>query len=206
MGWTWKQADTVGIYKNGRCSSKINVKQEVINELNFTNKDTGATYSVIKAAKVGRTVYAAVKFEKPNTKPYVFAAVFDTRTDLKNSLNFGFKDMDETCGPYLVDCPLYILDLLSPTEDEYAIKWRNACRERAKLNAAQNKLKRSLDKAKQYDCVTKLDLQYASINIPKGSHITIRFRKGWKKGKWVFDFKWATCVAHINTLDQFNPI
>jgi len=40
--------------------------------------------------------------------------------------NFGVKDMDETCGPYAYNCPKKILELLTPTDNEYANKWRQA--------------------------------------------------------------------------------
>jgi hypothetical protein len=46
---------------------------------------------------------------------------------------YGFKYMDETMGPYYTNCPNKILDMLSPTDNEYAIKWRNKCREFNKI-------------------------------------------------------------------------
>ena len=68
--------------------------------------------------------------KNPETEPEkyrVFAAVVLTRTDTKEYYNFYYKDMDETCGPYECNCPKYILDMLSPTNNEYANKWREAC-------------------------------------------------------------------------------
>jgi len=50
--------------------------------------------------------------------------------------NFGYKEIDETCGPLATNCPRHILNKLSPVEDLYietrlvrAQKWRTACRE-----------------------------------------------------------------------------
>lgn len=40
----------------------------------------------------------------------------------------GYKLMDESMGPYANDCPVEILDLLTPTKSEYANKWRARCR------------------------------------------------------------------------------
>jgi hypothetical protein len=48
---------------------------------------------------------------------------------------FGYKDMDETMGPCEQGCPKAILDLLTPTDNSYAMEWRAACR--AHLAAAQ---------------------------------------------------------------------
>lgn len=44
--------------------------------------------------------------------------------------NFFYKTMDETEGPYNYDCPKRILDILTPTDDEFAIQWRIKCRNR----------------------------------------------------------------------------
>ena len=49
---------------------------------------------------------------------------------LENNNNFGLKYLDETCGPYAFDCPESILNLLTPTDNEYANNWRKQCRER----------------------------------------------------------------------------
>ena len=45
----------------------------------------------------------------------------------KDYWNFGYKDMDETMGPCYYNCPEKILRILSPTTNEYAIKWRKKC-------------------------------------------------------------------------------
>lgn len=41
--------------------------------------------------------------------------------------DFGYKDMDETEGPNESRCPARILGLLSPTDNEYALHWRQRC-------------------------------------------------------------------------------
>ena len=47
----------------------------------------------------------------------------------RDHFNFGYKDMDETMGPYECDCPERILDLLTDTDYETAGRWRETCRE-----------------------------------------------------------------------------
>lgn len=44
---------------------------------------------------------------------------------------WGYKDVDETMGPYKLDFPVSWLDLLSPCDSEYAVEWRKKVRERA---------------------------------------------------------------------------
>jgi hypothetical protein len=41
---------------------------------------------------------------------------------------FMYKDMDESMMPYYFNCPIRILDKLSPTENKYATQWREKCR------------------------------------------------------------------------------
>jgi len=56
------------------------------------------------------------------------------------------KMMDEDMGPYYTECPARILDLLSPTTDESALKWRGWCRDAL---AARDALKKDLDSARE---------------------------------------------------------
>lgn len=71
-----------------------------------------------------RTLYAACRYKDSGK---VFAAVFLLGYAPNDHYNFGYKDMDETVGPYESECPESILKLLTPTDSEYAIKWRERC-------------------------------------------------------------------------------
>jgi hypothetical protein len=42
--------------------------------------------------------------------------------------NFGYKDMDQSCGPQYYNCPDEILDDITPTDSEYANNWFASCR------------------------------------------------------------------------------
>lgn len=83
-------------------------------------------YTVLKSSMVGAVYYGAIK--KDDTGD-VFGYVALTSSDKKGGYNFGYKSMDETCGPYENKCPLAILDLLTPTDSEFANAWRKRCRE-----------------------------------------------------------------------------
>ncbi len=43
--------------------------------------------------------------------------------------NFGYKDMSEDMGPIASNCPERILNLLTPTDNKYALSWRKRCRD-----------------------------------------------------------------------------
>ena len=102
-------------------------------KLNWDSKDADgnviATHRVLKSAMVGSTYYAAVRSERKGQEPQVWAAVFLTCGRTKHDgTEWGYKDMDETMGPYEDKCPASILALLTPTDSEYAKAWRERCR------------------------------------------------------------------------------
>lgn len=99
--------------------------QYITRELSHESEAAKAT--VLAAATVRGTIYAAVRNEDKTTgKTYVFCAVILFKNSERSG--FGYKDMDESCGPCEVDCPDRILRLLSPVDElpnpGYAVEWR----------------------------------------------------------------------------------
>lgn len=137
MGWTFYHVDA--------WNGKIDRKAECDALYTWNNEQTGDSCRVLKSSMVGSTWYGACERTRPNEKPYVFAGVCLTRLDSKEYCNFGYKDMDESMGPFQRDCPVSILNLLSTTEYEYAVEWRKACLENATKKAAARKDPNSLE-------------------------------------------------------------
>lgn len=110
MGWT-------------SFNMKYSVKGWFINHL-----ESAGTLKVLDVAIVKYTqLYAAVEIVK--TKQ-VFAAVYMLSFSPKSYYNFSYKDMDETCGPVISECPERILKLLTPLDEDdqsYAKDWRERC-------------------------------------------------------------------------------
>ena len=100
----------------------------------LTNDTEERTTELLSGAFRGfREYYGAVKTTVKKTgESYVwgFCAMVDWRKN--DAFNFGYKDMDETMGPYMFNCPNTILDLLTdtPHDNESSREWRKACRER----------------------------------------------------------------------------
>ena len=89
----------------------------------------GPKYTVLKATLVKRnTAYMAIRY-KHEDKDFVFAAIYLVRYAPKSYHNLIYKEMDETVGPGYCECPESVLDLLTPTDNKYALEWRKACRE-----------------------------------------------------------------------------
>lgn len=93
------------------------------------------TQQILECATIKSVFYAAV-LDKRDGK--VWGAVCLMQRNLSGDYNFGVKEMSDTVGPCYYDCPDRILDLLTPTESEYANEWRKTCRE---ANAKRSEVK-----------------------------------------------------------------
>lgn len=118
MGWISYRANFYDRYGN------VNRKTEC-DSLIATDR-----LSILKSSMVGSIYYAAVK---DNETGNVFACVVLTSVTNKSYVNFAYEAMDETYGPFAIDCPISILKLLSPTDDKYALSWRKRCYKRYEM-------------------------------------------------------------------------
>lgn len=83
---------------------------------------------LLKHATIGGTFYAAASSKSEPETVFGLVVLVERRGG-----HFAYKDMDEGMGPYESQCPLEILDMLSPTASESANRWRERCR----VNAGQ---------------------------------------------------------------------
>ena len=125
MGWTSYRVEPT--YKNG----KVFIDRKAECDGHFDKNRC----KILKSVMVGSTYYAAVAVDNE-----VIAAVTLTRVDNKEYCNFSYKGMDETMGPCEDNCPKGILDLLTPTDDEYANDQRKRCYENLKKKRDPNAL------------------------------------------------------------------
>jgi len=107
MGWT-------GLHRERGTSDLDFFRQE------YNDPDN---HKVLDAARNGTTVYLAYQSGEE-----VVGIVVLTQVSRDPYYNFYYKDMDETMGPYEAKCPERILDQLTPTTDENALRWREDCR------------------------------------------------------------------------------
>lgn len=185
MGWTEYHAATQ--YKNGRyCVDRKAECDRLFNGDMITWDDDHkkiGKYEVLKSAMVGSTYYAAVKRTKfaTETEPElssVFAVICLTSTNMKDYYNFSYKDMDESCGPYQCDCPKGILDLLTPTENEYALEWRKACYE----NLAKKKNPNALNKL-PVGTVIQVIMPFDTKFFNQGQEVKLKKCKKWNSNR-----------------------
>lgn len=113
----------------------------------FTNRPIGLSHQdffsqklnweggrVLDAAGIGFTqVYLAFELldratgESREPREVIAVACKIKWRKSNDGYNFGYKCMDETMGPLIARCPQRILELLTPTDDERARQWREAC-------------------------------------------------------------------------------
>lgn len=97
----------------------------------FTYERPEARCRVLRSALLRlRTYYAALERISPDGERRVSALVCLVRYNLNDRDGYvlGYKDMGECMGPVESECPAFILDLLTPTEEVYALAWRARCR------------------------------------------------------------------------------
>jgi hypothetical protein len=103
------------------------------------------TWKVIAGVARRGVTYLAIDYlDKRSGRRRVFGAAFPVRhyPRARDGYNFGYQDVTEDMGPADRHCPDKILDLLSPTDDIDALRWRVDCRaNNARRRARRNVLK-----------------------------------------------------------------
>ena len=112
MGWYYEDGKT---------------KDELIRELIEPNKDaTGRVIGITLKHKLGRDgalwTLRECYFHEGGTQTYIGCDLLEKG----HNTGWGYKPMDESCGPCYYDCPLAWLDLASPAEviGGYSASWR----------------------------------------------------------------------------------
>jgi len=137
MGWTSYTADH---YKNNMVDRVKECESILTSE-----SETGIKWQPLKISAKGSTVYAAVKRTEPDGHFNIYAEVILTKVSMKHWDNFCYKEIDETSGPCERNCPVSILKLLTPTDNETANKWRNDCYLNAEMEATRRKDENALN-------------------------------------------------------------
>lgn len=170
MGWTYGPLYQFGSMK------------QFVKEYNYENEKAKST--VLDYAVVNRTIlYVAVEqIIKSTQERRVLAAIVEFKFNRKE---YGYRDMDESMNPYHHDCPTRILDLLTPTDNPSALKWREACREHSKLLSSCSMKEgqvfvRKLSYSTKVDTVTLIRpiTKYSWVGVTdEGAHY--RYTKKW---------------------------
>ena len=104
MGWTSSPSWT----------SPADIKREL------TADFTSSGYEILDTASTayGRRFWIAVKTPKGRK---VVVLIMISGSHRGGEHGYAYKDMDETCGPVDIDCPLRLLDVTDEPTEEYAV-------------------------------------------------------------------------------------
>ncbi|RVT38266.1 DUF6927 domain-containing protein [Sphingobium algorifonticola] len=135
MGWLFMPFTSMGGHK----TAKSYLDAQLTCELEVDGTLRGQRV-LASSCPGNRVYYAAAQTLRDGVAGEVFAVVCLVRWNprSKDGHQFGYKDMSENMGPHEADCPAHILELLSPTANDYARDWRARCR--ANLAARSRKL------------------------------------------------------------------
>lgn len=210
MGWTSYHAI---YYKNGNVDRKRECDAYFEEGLNRGH------FKIVKSAMVGSVYYAAVQSLRryvgkddngnsiyepiPENEVDIWAAVFLTSVNNKDYYNFYYKDMDESVGPCECKCPSSILNLLSDTENQQALQWRQKCREYNEAANAKRKNPYSLNKLPIGSSITFECPFNSNCGVKKGDRITLSKVMNCGKAVWsdgVYKWKRTLIPAEYQVL------
>ena len=93
--------------------------------------NAAGTWKLLAGAAQRGVTYVAIDFlDKRSGRRRVFGAAFQVRhySRARDGYNFAYENISEDLGPVDRHCPDAILNLLSPTDDIVALRWRVDCR------------------------------------------------------------------------------
>jgi hypothetical protein len=118
MGWTetnWRKGTKIkDWFVEGYNQETDKIKQTVLDTALVARSEAYAAIETINKVTGERTVSMIVVIVKFQNGGYY---------------NFRYKDMHETCGPYIYRCPKSLMILLTPTDNKNALEWRQRVNE-----------------------------------------------------------------------------
>jgi len=123
MGWTYTHRGSTPV--KDFLTDQVNCENEhgrwVLLDIAIVKMRTAyMAVEIIRRDKVTRQLDMATR------KIVAFVFLLDYRP-ADPDYDIGYKDMNESVGPYKSECPDRILKLLTPTDHEYAVQWRQRC-------------------------------------------------------------------------------
>lgn len=109
-----------------------------ISNEDYFSEGLGPGRRILACATIRQVFYAAVEDED---RGEVWALVVLMRWNPRSSMNFTYKELDETCGPNEAHAPAKILDALTETTNTYALGWRERCRANLAAKAARPRVR-----------------------------------------------------------------
>ena len=97
-----------------------NSKQELVKHLE--DLEENANYTIVKSTTIGNHWWAVIEGKPGSSLEGERLAVLCLLGS--HDREWGYKDMDETMGPYYYDCPISYLSMLTEPRNDSARAWR----------------------------------------------------------------------------------
>lgn len=102
---------------------------------------TGPNSTVLALELASEEAYAAVEERRSDGSVAVEGVVILLRFPRgRKETGFDYRILPEDAGPFADTCPKYVLDLLTPTDDDLAQDWRARCRHNLRFPKGSLKL------------------------------------------------------------------
>ena len=98
-----------------------NSKQALVEHL---LKQEGGNCDIVKHSIVGNNLWCLMQRKGDGLKFVVLFKIGSFRS--AGMIEWGYKDIDESCGPCETNCPQYLIDAADPPAGKYAEEWREA--------------------------------------------------------------------------------
>ena len=86
---------------------------------------TGNGIKTLKHCTVGNNLWCVHEYPHPNNRVVRFVALYKMAKHTSGGcVGWGYKDIDETMGPYDTSCPESYLTMCTAPENLYAYNWR----------------------------------------------------------------------------------
>lgn len=100
--------------------------------------DEQVLYTTIAKCVRGSALYAVHEAKSKASGSWTrIIAVYVLGSDVKRGGGWGYKDMDESMGPTVADCPPKYFELVPEVPNEYASAWRMRCIENAQRKSVK---------------------------------------------------------------------
>ena len=128
-------------------------------------------HKILKSVLVNfREYYCALSIVDNRTgSKRVIAGVAKIEYNNKDYYDFSYKAMDETSGPFLYNCPESVFNLLTETDNEFAIEWRE-------------KQKKIIDQKKILSSMTPGSEIFFKMNEQSETRVLTKCGKIWTDG------------------------
>ena len=167
MGWTFIRESQIPVSNEHYIRSLYTFQDIYLGNA----RDSRVAYMT----KRGNTYYLAVNVHTwAKDKPEIIHEETYAATVLTAHRNgeFGYKEMHEDENPFRCDAPKKLLDMLTPTDSEYAQDWRKRCADRMEENRRN---RRNLELLKSLKPTDYIDAEFRGKKY--------RFRLGTYRGK-----------------------